>query len=238
MNLSGPALRGGERSGMRILLVEDVADVGEAIVARLSRVGHAVDWARDGDDGATMLADTTYDLAILDVMLPGRDGFSILRGHRARGGRTPVLVLTARSQIDDRVGAFDLGADDYLIKPFDFRELEARVRALLRRAQGPATDELICGDVVLDRSSRSVRVGDRVVELTRRETALLEALMARPGRIQPKEALFDHVFALDADAGTNAIELYVARLRKKLAGARTQIRTLRGLGYQIVADVG
>jgi two-component system response regulator TctD len=223
---------------MRILLAEDVVDVGEAIVGRLTRIGHAVDWARTGDDGAALIADNVYDLAILDVMLPGRDGFSILRAHRAGGGRTPVLVLTARSQIDDRVGAFDLGADDYLIKPFDFRELEARVRALLRRAAGPATDELVCGDVVLDRSSRSVRVADRVVELTRRETALLEALMARPGRIQPKEILFERVFDLDAEAGTNAIELYVARLRKKLAGARTQIRTLRGLGYQIVADVG
>ncbi|MBL8574652.1 MAG: response regulator transcription factor [Hyphomicrobiaceae bacterium] len=221
---------------MRILLVEDVADVGEAIVARLQRVGHAVDWASDGDDGAGLLATQAYDMVILDVMLPGRDGFSILKSYRAGGGKSPVLILTARSQIDDRVSALDLGADDYLVKPFDFRELEARVRALLRRNQGPATNDLACGDVVLDRSSREVRVGERAVELTRRETAVLEALMTRPGRIFPKEDLFEQVFALEADAGTNAIELYVGRLRKKLQGARVQIKTLRGLGYQILAD--
>lgn len=130
---------------MRILLIEDTHDVGEAIVARLERIGHAVDWEQDGTDAMEVVRGTAYDLVILDVMLPGMDGFTILQRMRSEGETTPVLVLTARSRVEDRVDALDLGADDYLVKPFDFRELEARVRALIRRNAGEATNLLRCG---------------------------------------------------------------------------------------------
>jgi two-component system response regulator TctD len=220
---------------MRILVVEDNADVGEAIVARLARLGHAIDWITSGDEAATSLLVQRYDLVVLDVMLPGRDGLSLLAEFRKSGATTPVLMLTARSQVSDRVGALDVGADDYLVKPFDFRELEARVRALLRRSGGAAVSVLQVGDVALDQVSRSVTVGGAQRVLTRREITLLETLMARPQKVFTKPELLDQMFGYDADAGENAIELYVGRLRRKLGAARMEIRTLRGLGYQVAA---
>ncbi|WP_373505479.1 response regulator transcription factor [Aestuariivirga sp.] len=219
---------------MRILVVEDTVDVGEAIVASLDRLGHAVDWQRTGPDAEAALRVQSYDLVVLDVMLPGKDGFAVLEGLRAAGIAAPVLVLTARSEIDDRVTALDRGADDYLVKPFDFRELEARVRALLRRPGGSALPRVELGDVVLDQVSRSVSVGGRTVSLTRREIALLDILMSRPQKVFTKAELLDQLFGFDQDPGENAVELYVARLRRKLQPARMEIRTLRGLGYQAV----
>lgn len=221
---------------MRIFLVEDTRDVGEAISRRLEKVGHTVDWQTDGQAAADILEFTDYDLVILDVMLPGLDGFEILRHLRARRKTTPVLVLTARSEIEDRVGALDLGADDYLVKPFDFRELEARTRVLLRRRQGAPTNLIECGDLVLDRNSRSVRVGNREVQLKRREITLLEVLAARPGRVFSKDELLDRLFGFDENVNPNAVELYVGRLRKKIEGSSVRIVTIRGLGYQLVAD--
>ncbi|MGF6255140.1 response regulator transcription factor (plasmid) [Ensifer sp. PDNC004] len=221
---------------MRIFLVEDTRDVGEAISRRLEKVGHTVDWQTDGQAAADILEFTDYDLVILDVMLPGLDGFEILRHLRARRKTTPVLVLTARSEIEDRVGALDLGADDYLVKPFDFRELEARTRVLLRRRQGDPTNLIECGDLVLDRNSRSVRVGNREVQLKRREITLLEVLAARPGRVFSKDELLDRLFGFDENVNPNAVELYVGRLRKKIEGSSVRIVTIRGLGYQLVAD--
>ncbi|MDF2996897.1 MAG: DNA-binding response regulator [Xanthobacteraceae bacterium] len=221
---------------MRILLVEDTKDVGEAIVGRLARIGHAVDWELDGRAGLDVLSGTSYDLVILDVMLPGLDGFSILSRLRSRGCATPVLVLTARSRVEDRVDALDIGADDYLVKPFDFRELEARVRALMRRNGGEATNILRCGDISIDRLTRMVRVGDCEVHLKRRELTLLEILSSRPGRVFAKDELLDRMFGHDEAPGPNAVELYVARLRRKLEGARSQIVTVRGFGYQMVTD--
>ncbi|NUS66735.1 MAG: response regulator transcription factor [Ensifer adhaerens] len=221
---------------MRIFLVEDTRDVGEAISRRLEKVGHTVDWQTDGQAAADILEFTDYDLVILDVMLPGLDGFEILRHLRARKKTTPVLVLTARSEIEDRVGALDLGADDYLVKPFDFRELEARTRVLLRRHQGDPTNLIECGDLVLDRNSRSVRVGSREVQLKRREITLLEVLAARPGRVFSKDELLDRLFGFDENVNSNAVELYVGRLRKKIEGSSVRIVTIRGLGYQLVAD--
>jgi two-component system response regulator TctD len=219
---------------MRILVAEDTEDVGEAIVASLARLGHAVDWQRTGPDAEAALLVQAYDLVVLDVMLPGKDGFSILETMRGRGIATPVLVLTARSEIDDRVTALDRGADDYLVKPFDFRELEARVRALLRRPGGSAPPRLELGDVVLDQVSRSVLVAGKPVGLTRREIALLEILMSRPQKVFNKAELLDQLFGFGQDPGENAIELYVARLRRKLQSEQMEIRTLRGLGYQAV----
>ncbi|RCS22679.1 DNA-binding response regulator [Phyllobacterium salinisoli] len=221
---------------MRILLVEDTQDVGEAISRRFETVGHTVDWETDGQTASDILDFTDYDLVILDVMLPGLDGFEILRRLRQARKSIPVLVLTARSEIEDRVGALDLGADDYLVKPFDFRELEARARVLLRRHAGEATNLIECGDIVLDRSSRSVRVGKREVQLKRREMTLLEILASRPGRVFSKDELLDQLFGFEESAGHNAIELYVGRLRKKLEGSRARIVTVRGLGYQLVSD--
>jgi two-component system response regulator TctD len=223
---------------MRILVVEDNADVGEAIVARLARLGHAIDWITSGDEAATSLLVQRYDLVVLDVMLPGRDGLSLLAEFRKSGATTPVLMLTARSQVSDRVGALDVGADDYLVKPFDFRELEARVRALLRRSGGAAVSVLQVGDVALDQVSRSVTVGGAQRVLTRREITLLETLMARPQKVFTKPELLDQMFGYDTEAGENAIELYVGRLRRKLGAARMEIRTLRGLGYQVAARDG
>ncbi len=219
---------------MRILLVEDTIDVGEAIVARLSRLGHAVDWETSGATADDLLAAQAYDLVILDVMLPELDGFTILKHLRARGVATPVLVLTARSEVDDRVGALDLGADDYLVKPFDYRELEARARALLRRKAGNVTNMLRCGNLVIDCAARTVCIEGAPVELTRRELVLLEILAARPGRVFPKTELVEQLFSFSDEASENAIEQYVARIRKKLLGATVEIKTLRGLGYQLV----
>ncbi|MCA0256811.1 MAG: response regulator transcription factor [Proteobacteria bacterium] len=222
---------------MRIFLVEDTHDVGEAICRRFQQAGHTVDWETDGQAASDILSFTEYDLVVLDVMLPGRDGFSILKKMRQSGSGVPVLILTARSEIDDRVGALDLGADDYLVKPFDFRELEARARVLLRRrAGGEATNLITCGDVVLDLSNRSVTVGRREVQLKRREMALLEILASRPGKVFSKEELLDRLFGFDEEVGENAVELYVGRLRKKLEGATARIVTQRGIGYQLVAD--
>lgn len=222
---------------MRILLVEDTVDVGEAICRRFQATGHTVDWQTDGADATDILSFTEYDLVILDVMLPGLDGFSILRKLRLEKNTVPVLVLTARSEIDDRVGALDLGADDYLVKPFDFRELEARARVLLRRRSGgEATNIIVCGDVHLDRANRSVKVGKREVQLKRREMTLLEILASRPGKVFSKDELLDQLFGFEEAAGPNAVELYVGRLRKKLDGAAAKIVTIRGLGYQLVSD--
>jgi two-component system, OmpR family, response regulator TctD len=219
---------------MRILLVEDTADVGEAIVARFERIGHTVDWEKNGQVADEVLEVQNYDLLILDVNLPALDGFTILKRLRQRKSKMPVLVLTARSQVDDRVDALDLGADDYLVKPFDYRELEARARVLFRRSAGEPTNQITCGRVAIDRATRSVTVDGATVELTRREMTLLEILAARPGRIFAKDELVDQLFGFDDDPSANAIEQYVARLRKKLVGSGAEIRTLRGLGYQIV----
>jgi two-component system response regulator TctD len=217
---------------MRVLIVEDTPDVGEAIVASLSRAGYAVDWQMTGEGARDALNVQTYDLIILDVMLPDIDGFTLLGEIRSRKIDTAVLVLTARSQVDDRVSALDLGADDYLVKPFDFRELEARARALARRRHGTAVSRLEVGDVVLDQAARLVTVAGQRVDLTRREVALLEVLMARPQRVFSKGDLLNQLFGFGEDAGENAIELYVARLRRKLGSASMEIKTLRGLGYQ------
>ncbi|MFK3780316.1 response regulator transcription factor [Agrobacterium sp. NPDC089420] len=221
---------------MRILLVEDTRDVGEAINQRLERVGHSVDWEADGLAAAEILDFTDYDLIILDVMLPGLDGFEILRRVRAARKTVPVLVLTARSEIEDRVSALDLGADDYLVKPFDFRELDARVRVLLRRSRGETSNVITCGNLQLDQQSRNVRIGKREVQLKRREIAILEVFATRPGRLFSKDELMDALFGFDEGVNHNAVELYVSRIRKKIEGSGVSIVTQRGMGYQLVID--
>lgn len=219
---------------MRVLLVEDSVDVADAIQAHLARLGHAVDWQANGARAAAMVIADHYDLIILDVMLPGLDGYALLQRVRNVPLRTQVLMLTACAEIEERVKALDLGADDYLIKPFDFRELEARIRVLLRRAGGDSSNLLSCANLTLDRKSRTVRIDEVPLELTRREVTLLEIIISRPGRIFGKDELIDKLFTLDDNPNANTVEQYIARLRKKLSGAHFEIRTLRGLGYQVV----
>jgi two-component system response regulator TctD len=220
---------------MRILIVEDTEDLAEAIARRLKKLGYAVDLAADGTDADAMLRTDTYHLIVLDLMLPGLDGKEVLRRLRQRRARTPVLVLTARTGIDDKVGVLDFGADDYLVKPFDFRELEARCRALLRRPQGMEASAVRFGDVLFDAAARSVSLAGQPVELGAREFRLLELLLANRGRVLSKDTLIDQLCGLDEAIAPNAIELYVSRLRRKLDGSAVRIRTLRGLGY--VAEV-
>lgn len=218
---------------MRILLVEDTADVAEAIISHLTRIGHTVEWESHGGQASLRLAES-YDLVILDVMLPQQDGFTLLEQLRQRGQHTPVLMLTACAEIEERVRALDLGADDYLVKPFDFRELDARIRVLLRRSGGESTNQIQCAHLRIDRKSRTATLHGAPIDLTRREVTLLEIIAARPGRIFNKDELMDRLFSVDDTPNANTVEQYVARLRKKLAGAGFEIRTLRGLGYQLV----
>jgi len=219
---------------MRLLLVEDDSMIGAAAQQGLRGEGHTVDWVRDGREAEAAATAGAYDAVLLDLGLPRKDGLSILKAWRVRGLTVPVVIITARDAVSDRVAGLDAGADDYLVKPFDYRELEARVRALLRRNAGAATNELICGDIIIDRTSRTVAVDGVPVELTRRELTLLEILAERPGRIFGKDELVDRLFGFQDDPSSNAVEQYIARLRKRLSGSKVEIRTLRGLGYQVV----
>ena len=216
---------------MRILIVEDACDLADAIARRLRKLGHAVDTAEDGEEADELLRREQYHLVVLDLMLPGIGGKEVLSRLRRRHTRTPVLVLTARSGVDDKVGLLDQGADDYLVKPFDFRELEARCRALLRRPQGMAASAVEFGNLVFDNGAKRVSVDGATVELSAREFRLLELLLANLGRVLSKDALLDQLFGLDDAVAPNAVELYVSRLRRKLERSAVKIRTLRGLGY-------
>ena len=216
---------------MRILIVEDACDLADAIARRLRKLGHAVDTAEDGEEADELLRREQYHLIVLDLMLPGIDGKEVLGRLRRRRTRTPVLVLTARSGVDDKVGLLDQGADDYLVKPFDFRELEARCRALLRRPQGMAASAVEFGNLVFDNGAKRVSVDGATVELSAREFRLLELLLANLDRVLSKDALLDQLFGLDGAVAPNAVELYVSRLRRKLERTAVKIRTLRGLGY-------
>jgi len=222
---------------MRLLLVEDTQDVAEAIVASFARRGDAIDHCASAGAARDALAVQGYDVVILDINLPDGTGVDLLREIRRRQDATPVLMLTARIEVDDRVAALDAGADDYLVKPFDLRELEARVRALARR-NAPERGGLVqFGDLSFDPSGLTVHLGGVPVPLSQRELSLLEALLANRGRVMPKERIFARMFSFgEEEVGLNAIEIYVSRLRRKLEGSRVSIRTLRGLGYQIVAD--
>ena len=223
---------------MRILVVEDTARIAQAVSARLRGQGHAVDCLASGLEAREVLQYQRYDLILLDLGLPDWDGTALLNWLRKRGDKVPVLVVTARSAVSDRIAALDLGADDYLIKPFDPEELEARIRALLRRVQGEAINETRLGRLALDRAARVVRVAERRLDLPQREFRVLEILMAGTGKVLAKEEIADQLFNFDEATGLNAVELYVGRLRRRLAEAEAgiEIRTLRGLGYLIEAD--
>jgi len=215
---------------LRILLVEDDDDLGDAILRRLRGDGHAVDWLTDGEAADDILRYQPYDLIILDVGLPGMDGFTLLRFLRERGIHCSIMMLTARSDIEDRVTALDVGADDYLPKPFDFREFDARCRVLLRRTQELSSGTTTVGALVFDRGAKRASLNDIQVHLPNREYRLLEILMGNLGRVLTKEQIALQLFDFDDDAGDNAIELYIGRLRRKIGDALS-IRTVRGMGY-------
>ncbi len=216
---------------MRILVIEDAEDLADAVIDSLRSLGHAVDWAPDGHQADELLRTETYQLIILDVMLPGPDGQTLLRQLRRRGDRTPVLVTTARSQIDTKIHLLDLGADDYIVKPFDLRELEARCRALLRRSHGMASSEATFGNLVFDAAARTVSVGGQPLDLSAREFRLLELFLGNLGRVLTKSALIEQLFDLEQAVTPNAVEMSVSRLRRKLEGASVVIRTVHGVGY-------
>lgn len=219
---------------MRILLVEDHVELSRTLCKALQDVRLAVEVASDGADADSLLCTQEYALVILDLTLPRMDGLEVLRRLRARGSKTPVLILTARGGLHDRVQGLNLGADDYLAKPFELVELEARVKALLRRSQGNDAVVLQCGVLAFDTVSRMFSLGGKPLSLTPREYAVLEALITRAGRVVPKEKLFAEVFTLTDEANLDAIEIYIHRVRKKLEYAgegQAVITTLRGLGY-------
>lgn len=218
---------------MRVLIVEDTIDVGEAIMLSFSQMGHAADWVHDGITADHQLCCTEYDLVVLDLMIPGIDGIAVLRKLRSRGSETPVLVLTARSAVSERVEVLDIGADDYLCKPFDFAELQARARSLLRRRNGDRTNVLSFGGIKLDRATRQASVNDDLIQLTRREISLLELLLTRPNQLLSKSQILESLFNFDAEPTENAVEVLMGRLRRKLEPAPAQIITQRGLGYQL-----
>lgn len=221
---------------MRILLVEDAIDVAEAICSTFARRGDAVDHVTTVADAEASIAVQDYDVAVLDIGLPDGSGTEVLKALRNRRSVTPVLMLSARTKVDDRVSALDSGADDYLVKPFDLRELEARVRALSRRTGPDRAGTIEFGDLVFDPASCTASVGGEPLALTRRETSLLEILLASRGRVVPKDRIFEQMFSFnEEDVGLNAVETYVGRLRRKLNGSTVSIRMLRGLGYQLVA---
>ncbi|MCB5198543.1 two-component system, OmpR family, response regulator TctD [Loktanella sp. DSM 29012] len=218
---------------MRFLLVEDTPDLGQAVLDRLTLDGHGVDWARSLAEAEAHLAVSSYDLILLDIMLPDGDGRDFLAAHRRVPRDTPVIVMTARAGVSDRVALLDTGADDYVTKPFDFAELEARVRAVLRRRGGTAQTQVIYADLVFDPLGGTVAVGGDVRDLRNRELRLLEILMAGPGRIFSKGHLHDRLLSASEAVSDNAIEVYVGRLRKKLSGSAARIETVRGVGYRL-----
>jgi DNA-binding response OmpR family regulator len=217
---------------MRILIVEDERKVASFIRQGLEEEGHVVEVAKDGQEALDLVSGPPYDLIVLDVMLPGRDGFTVLRTLRTRGVRTPVLILTARDAVSDKVTGLDLGADDYLTKPFAFDEFVARVRALLRRS-GDRLPILRLDDVSLDPATRAVTRGSRRIDLTSREYALLEYFLRNPGRVLTRPMIAEHVWGLDFDPESNVIDVYVGYLRRKIDrdGERRVLHTVRGAGY-------
>jgi DNA-binding response OmpR family regulator len=219
---------------MRILVVEDDRKVASFIRKGLEEEGHAVEVASDGEEAVERAADgSSWDLVVLDVMLPKRDGFSVLKSIREDGLNAPVLMLTARDAVGDRVTGLDLGADDYLTKPFAFEEFLARVRALLRRGTGVQSPVLRLADLTLDPATREVRRGTRRVELTAREYTLLDYFMRSPGRVLSRPMLAQHVWGLDFDSESNVVDVYVGYLRRRIEapGERKLLHTVRGVGY-------
>jgi DNA-binding response OmpR family regulator len=225
---------------MRVLVVEDYPPLSRSLVQGLSEAGYAVEHAADGEAALTLASTTAFDAVVLDVMLPKLDGLSVLSALRARKNATPVLILTARDGVGDRVKGLDLGADDYLAKPFAFEELLARVRALIRRKYQASDSTLRVGDLEVDTTARTVRRGGRPVQLSAREYALLEYLAARRGQVVSRSEIWDHVYDFASDPSSNVVDVYIGYLRKKIDqdhGSKL-IHTRRGQGYLLDEAAG
>jgi two-component system, OmpR family, response regulator len=216
---------------MRLLLVEDDLPLAEALMSLLVSSGYVVDCVHDGADARDLVASEQFDLMILDLNLPELDGLSVLRAMRAQGNRAAVMILTARGAAEDRVRGLDLGADDYMAKPFDVREFEARVRSLLRRQAGLRSSTLSLGPLSLDLTSRQFFGNGQALDLPPRERAILELLVTRAGKVVGKDAIVQSVTSLEDNLSDNAIEQYISRLRRRLHPLGLDLRTIRGLGY-------
>lgn len=220
---------------MKILVVEDEKKIAAFVKKGLAEAGFSVDVAHHGDEGYRLAASQSYDALVLDIMLPGRDGLSILRGLREKSNAVPVLLLTARSELRERLEGLNLGADDYLTKPFFIEELIARLQAVTRRAGGEGGLTLLqAGDLVINLVTREVKRGPATVELTAREFNLLEFLVRSPGRVLTRTQILEHVWGYDFDPQTNLVDVYIQRVRRKIAphGEAELIETLRGVGYR------
>ena len=216
---------------MRVAVIEDNPSLAGSLREALMAMEHAVDIIDDGGLAADILKREHYDLAVLDINLPGMNGFDILKSVRLQGNETVILILTARGDVSDRVTGLDLGADDYLTKPFELREFQARVRALLRRRESRKTAISSYGPVTFNTTNRMVFLDGKEVELTPRERGVLEALLRNYGAVARKEVIAEQIFSFNDNISISAIELYVHRLRKKIAHPKVHIRTVRGLGY-------
>jgi DNA-binding response OmpR family regulator len=214
---------------MRVLLVEDDRMIAQGLQTALRQDGYAVDWMADGRAAEAALRNARFDLVLLDLGLPERDGLSVLRDLRRRGEATPVIILTARDDTQDRIDGLDAGADDYIVKPFDLDEVAARMRSVLRRANGRADPTIRVGDISLNPATHAVERAGVAVQLSAHEYAVLEALLQRPGAILSRTQLEDRLYGWDAPVESNAIEVYIHSLRRKLGS--DSIRTLRGVGY-------
>lgn len=216
---------------MRLLLVEDDELLGDAVRTGLTQFGYIVDWLKDGDSAKAALRVENFELIILDLGLPKLSGLALLQHIRQEGNKTPVIILTARESVEDRVKGLDSGADDYLIKPFDLNELSARIRALVRRSQGRADTTIQYRNIMLDPASHTVYVDNELVNVPRREFALLQKLLENPGQVLSREQLMQSIYGWEEDVDSNTLEVHIHNLRKKLN--TTCIRTIRGIGYMV-----
>lgn len=219
---------------MRLLLVEDDIELGRGIQKALMRDGDQVDWLTDGAEALNAIRAEDFELVILDLQLPGKDGISVLQTLRRESNATPVLIMTARDTVDERVLGLDSGADDYVVKPVELRELRARVRALSRRSHGNASPEILLGELSINPASQQVRYRGEAVELSRREFAVLAELANRPGQILSRERLESVIYGWTDGVESNAVEVHIHHLRKKLDSKL--IRTVRGIGYRLAVD--
>lgn len=220
---------------MRILIVEDNTRISGFLRKGLGEEGYVVETAATGDEGFDRARAEGFDAAVVDVMLPGRSGIDLVRALRAEGSRLPILLLTALGRPEEKVAGLDAGADDYLTKPFDFSELSARLRALLRRASGAPAPTLRVGDLELDPSTRQVTLGSEAVQLTPKEYALLEYLLRNPNRPLSRAMIMEHVWGIRFDPGTNVVDVFINALRNKLDPEHALIQTIRGVGYRLSA---
>lgn len=223
---------------MRILVAEDERDMNRLITKTLEKEGYGVDSCHNGEEAIDYLSGAEYDAAVLDIMMPGKDGYEVLRWLRKSGSDLPILFLTARDSISDRVAGLDLGADDYLVKPFDFDELLARIRVMVRRKAGQKTSVMEIGNLRIDTAGHTVSRGGRSIELSSREYAILEYMAANRGRVLSRDQIENHIWNFDYSGGSNVVDVYISYLRKKIDGNEEEklIHTVWGTGWVLKED--